>query len=248
MTQLTDSATSVAELKARILAFVRERDWEQFHAPKNLSMALAAEAAELMEHFLWATPEQSKAIAQDPAKRAKIAEELADIVIYALEFANATGLDVASTIEAQMIANGKKYPVEKAKGRADKYTRNSEPPGACGARTSAPLPILGQGSALAAEADVVVEVEEIREAADIVPFLAGSLDHAGEPFVALGAARAMQVQPVRPAPRLPTPGAWSGSAPTPGSRCPTCRPCPRRAGRRGRSPVKSKNCRSRGQL
>jgi dCTP diphosphatase len=122
MTQLTDSATSVAELKARILAFVRERDWEQFHAPKNLSMALAAEAAELMEHFLWATPEQSKAITQDPAKRAKIAEELADVVIYALEFANATGLDVAAAIEAKMAANGKKYPVEKAKGRAEKYT------------------------------------------------------------------------------------------------------------------------------
>ena len=119
---LDDSATSVADLKARILAFVRERDWEQFHAPKNLSMALAAEAAELMEHFLWATPEQSRVIVQDPAKRAKIAEELADVVIYALEFANATGLDVASTIEAKMIANGKKYPVEKAKGRADKYT------------------------------------------------------------------------------------------------------------------------------
>ena len=122
MTQLSDSATSVAELKARILAFVRERDWEQFHAPKNLSMALAAEAAELMEHFLWATPEQSKAIVHDPAKRARIAEELADVVIYALEFANATGLDVASTIEAKMAANGQKYPVEKAKGRADKYT------------------------------------------------------------------------------------------------------------------------------
>jgi len=119
---LTDLGTSVAELKARVLAFVRERDWEQFHSPKNLSMALAAEAAELMEHFLWATPEQSKAIANDPAKRAKIAEELADVVIYALEFANATGLDLASTIEAKMAANGKKYPVEKAKGRAEKYT------------------------------------------------------------------------------------------------------------------------------
>ena len=119
---LNDSTTSVAELKARILAFVRERDWEQFHAPKNLSMALAAEAGELMEHFLWASPEESKAISQNPVKRAKIAEELADVVIYALEFANATGLDVAAAIEAKMIANGQKYPVEKAKGRAEKYT------------------------------------------------------------------------------------------------------------------------------
>jgi len=119
---LTDSASYVAELKARVLAFVRERDWEQFHSPKNLSMALAAEAAELMEHFLWATPEQSRAIANDPVKRAKIAEELADVAIYALEFANATGLDLAAAIEAKMAANARKYPVEKAKGRAEKYT------------------------------------------------------------------------------------------------------------------------------
>jgi NTP pyrophosphatase (non-canonical NTP hydrolase) len=122
MTAPTDSSTTVQQLKTRILAFVRERDWEQFHAPKNLSMALAAEAGELMEHFLWATPEQSQAIATDPVKRAKIADELADVVIYALEFANATGLDVAAAIEAKMAANAKKYPVEKARGRSDKYT------------------------------------------------------------------------------------------------------------------------------
>lgn len=122
MAALTDSATTVADLKTRVLAFVRERDWEQFHNPKNLSMALAAETGELMEHFLWATPEQSLAIAADPAKRARIADELADVVIYALEFANVTGLDISSAIEAKMAANAKKYPVEKAKGRSDKYT------------------------------------------------------------------------------------------------------------------------------
>jgi dCTP diphosphatase len=119
---MNDADTTIEQLKTKILAFVRERDWEQFHAPKNLSMALAAEAAELMEHFLWATPDASRTIATDPAKRGLIAEELADIVIYALEFANATGLDVAGSIEAKMAANAKKYPVEKARGRADKYT------------------------------------------------------------------------------------------------------------------------------
>jgi dCTP diphosphatase len=119
---LTDSTTSVAELKSRVLSFARDRDWEQFHAPKNLSMALAAEAAELMEHFLWATPEKSRAIAQDGSKRLKIAEELADVVIYALEFANATGIDVSAAIEAKMEANAKKYTVEKSRGRAEKYT------------------------------------------------------------------------------------------------------------------------------
>ncbi|HEY4990133.1 MAG TPA: nucleotide pyrophosphohydrolase [Opitutaceae bacterium] len=122
MTALSDSATTVNELKARVLAFVRERDWEQFHSPKNLSMALAAETAELMEHFLWATPEESRAVAADPVKREKIAEELADVVIYALEFANATGLDVAASIERKIAANGRKYPVEKARGRSAKYT------------------------------------------------------------------------------------------------------------------------------
>ena len=122
MAALTDSATTFAEIKARVLAFARERDWEQFHAPKNLSMALAAEAAELMEHFLWATPDASRDIAGAPAKRAKIEEELADVVIYALEFANMTGIDVAAAIERKMAANAAKYPVEKARGRADKYT------------------------------------------------------------------------------------------------------------------------------
>ena len=122
MAALTDSTACIAELKTRILAFARERDWEQFHAPKNLSMALAAEAAELMEHFLWASPEKSRDIAGDPAKRQLIAEELADVVIYALEFANSTGLDVAGAIEDKMAANARKYPVEKARGRADKYT------------------------------------------------------------------------------------------------------------------------------
>ena len=122
MAAFTDSATTINQIKDHVLAFAREREWEQFHSPKNLSMALAAEAGELMEHFLWSTPEQSRAVAADPAKRTKIADELADVVIYALEFANTTGLDVAASIEAKLAANAKKYPVEKARGRADKYT------------------------------------------------------------------------------------------------------------------------------
>jgi NTP pyrophosphatase (non-canonical NTP hydrolase) len=122
MPSFSDSTSTLAELKNHVLGFARAREWEQFHAPKNLSMALAAEAGELMEHFLWATPEQSRAIAADPAKRGKIADELADVVIYALEFANATHLDLAAAIEAKMAANALKYPVEKAKGNAAKYT------------------------------------------------------------------------------------------------------------------------------
>lgn len=122
MADFSDTSTTLAEIKTRILAFAKERDWEQFHAPKNLSMALAAEAGELMEHFLWATSEASREVVNDPAKRAKIEEELSDVIIYALEFANMTGIDVAAAIETKMAANAAKYPVEKAKGRSDKYT------------------------------------------------------------------------------------------------------------------------------
>jgi len=121
MPSLTDTQTTVAELKARVLSFARDREWEQFHAPKNLSMALAAEAGELMEHFLWATSEASRDIVRSSAKRGKIEEELADVVIYALEFANVAGFDMAAAIERKMAANASKYPIEKSKGRAEKY-------------------------------------------------------------------------------------------------------------------------------
>ncbi len=122
MSAPTDSTTTIGDLKARVLAFAREREWEPFHSPKNLSMALSAEAAELMEHFLWTTTDASRAVAAEPAKRQKISEELADVIIYALEFANSTGLDVAAAVTEKMRINGEKYPVEKSRGRAVKYT------------------------------------------------------------------------------------------------------------------------------
>lgn len=122
MSTFRDEQITLGSLKDKILAFARERDWEQFHNPKNLSMALAAEAAELMEHFLWARPEESGKRAAEPARREEIGEELADVIIYALEFANVTGIDVAAAIEDKLAKNALKYPVEKARGRADKYT------------------------------------------------------------------------------------------------------------------------------
>jgi NTP pyrophosphatase (non-canonical NTP hydrolase) len=117
-----DSTTTIADLKNRVLAFVRERDWEQFHSPKNLSMALAAEAGELMEHFLWVDSAASRDRCRETARRRKVEEEIADVVIYALEFANVTGIDLAAAIEAKLAANAQKYPVDKARGRAEKYT------------------------------------------------------------------------------------------------------------------------------
>jgi len=119
---MTDDTATVSALKQRVHEFALERDWLQFHSPKNVSMALAAEAGELMEHFLWTDSEASHDRAREGKRRADIEDELADIVIYALEFANVTGIDLADAITAKMAKNAAKYPVEKAKGRSEKYT------------------------------------------------------------------------------------------------------------------------------
>jgi len=115
---LGDEATTLEDLKQAVFAFVQERDWKRFHSPKNLSMALAAEAGELMEHFLWESPEDS----HDRANTEAVADELADIVIYAIEFANISGIDLSRAIAAKMEKNAEKYPVEKARGNSRKYT------------------------------------------------------------------------------------------------------------------------------
>lgn len=122
MNPMNDAQTTVGEIRARVLAFARERDWEQFHSPKNLSMALAAEAGELMEHFLWTEAKDSAAPLAEAKKREQIEDEIADVVIYALEFANIGGIDLAKAIEAKLAKNAAKYPVEKARGSAKKYT------------------------------------------------------------------------------------------------------------------------------
>jgi len=121
MNPCTDENTTIATLKQEVLAFAKARDWEQFHSPKNLSMAIAAEAAELMEPLMWVSPEESRAVMGRPEKRAALQDELADIVVYCLEFANQTDIDLASAIRAKMARNAAKYPVEKARGRSEKY-------------------------------------------------------------------------------------------------------------------------------
>lgn len=119
---MEDANTDIQSLKDRILAFAQERDWEQFHSPKNLSMAIAAEAAELMEHFLWQTAESSRNDVLTEPLREKISEEIADILIFAIEFANVAEIDIASAIREKMEKNAQKYPISKAKGRSEKYT------------------------------------------------------------------------------------------------------------------------------
>lgn len=122
MNTKNDNQTTVAELRSAVAVFAKEREWEQFHALKNLSMAIATEAGELMEHFLWVSTEDSAKLVASPDKKAKIAEELADVMIYTLQFANMAGIDVAESVNAKIAKNAAKYPVAKAKGRSDKYT------------------------------------------------------------------------------------------------------------------------------
>lgn len=122
---MNDQTTTVTELRALVDDFVAERDWQQFHSPKNISMALAIEASELMEHFQWITIDASRAIVDDPKKLAAVAEELADVLSYSLAMANSLGIDLASTIEAKMVKNAKKYPPEEFRGRHGVIDDNS---------------------------------------------------------------------------------------------------------------------------
>lgn len=120
--KISDSNITIAQLKDAAAGFARERDWEQFHAPKNLSMALATEAGELMEHFLWVSVEESSMLCSKPDRKVKIEEELADVFLFALQFANMAGIDISTSVTAKIAKNAAKYPVAKAKGRAEKYT------------------------------------------------------------------------------------------------------------------------------
>jgi NTP pyrophosphatase (non-canonical NTP hydrolase) len=113
----SDSTTAVAELKKLIADFVAERDWSQFHSPKNVSMALAIEAAELMEHFQWLSTEASRRIADDPEKLAEVAEELSDVIGYSFALANELGIDVSAAMRAKMVKNAQKYPADDYRGR-----------------------------------------------------------------------------------------------------------------------------------
>jgi dCTP diphosphatase len=113
----TDADTTVAELRREIAEFIRERDWEQFHDPKNLSMAIATEAAELMEHFRWIKNDPSREWITDPKVRAEVAEELADILAFTLSFANTAEIDITSSLRAKMAKNARKYPAEEYKGK-----------------------------------------------------------------------------------------------------------------------------------
>mgnify|MGYP000661816059 CR=1 FL=1 len=112
-----DENTTVAALRREMQRFVEERDWQQFHSPKNLSMAIAIEAAELMEHYQWLNEREAAQAAESAETMAKVREELADVLCFALSFANALGIDISQSVRAKMIKNATKYPVERFRGR-----------------------------------------------------------------------------------------------------------------------------------
>ncbi len=108
------------DLRAAIGAFIAERDWEQFHSPKNLAMALSVEVSEIVEHFQWLTEDQSQDLS--PEKLAKVREEIGDVTIYLTELAEKLGIDPVEAAKAKLEINGQKYPAELVKGKASKYT------------------------------------------------------------------------------------------------------------------------------
>ena len=110
---------SLEQLKIRLREFAKERDWDQFHTPKNLSMALAGEAGELLEHFQWLTEKESMNLSDE--KLDAVAQELADVQVYLVRLADKLGVGLADAVEKKMLINAEKYPADQVRGSAKKY-------------------------------------------------------------------------------------------------------------------------------
>ena len=116
----SETSDRLEVLRGRLRAFVRERDWEQFHSPKNLAMAMIVEAAELVEHFQWLTEQQSRELS--PEKLELVRQEIADTFVYLLRLSDVLGVDMIEAANAKMDLNAKKYPADKVRGSNAKYT------------------------------------------------------------------------------------------------------------------------------
>lgn len=117
---------ALKSLRTELAAFATERDWDQFHTPKNLAMALSGEAGELLERFQWLTPEQSERKALSPEALKAIEEEMADVLLYLVRLADRLNVDLETVGQAKLKRNAEKYPVSEAKGNSVKYSRRSE--------------------------------------------------------------------------------------------------------------------------
>lgn len=110
---------SLQDLAKQLDQFAKDRDWQQFHSPKNLASALIVEAGELLEHFQWLTEEQSRTLS--PEKRAEVGAEVADVLLYLIQLAGALGIDPVAAAHAKLKLNALKYPVDLARGSSKKY-------------------------------------------------------------------------------------------------------------------------------
>jgi len=108
------------ELKQVVAEFARERNWDQFHSPKNLAMALSVEAAELLEQFQWLSEAESMAPPSD--RRQAVADEIADVLVYLVRLADRLNIDIGEAVARKMLINAEKYPADKVRGSSRKYT------------------------------------------------------------------------------------------------------------------------------
>jgi len=118
----TDQLTTISELKRKVQEFIDERDWTNYHTPRNLAESISIESAELLEIFQWLTEQETKNLPGDKAKLDRIKEELADVMVYCISLANSTGIDISEAISSKIEKNVSKYPIEKVKGNYKKYT------------------------------------------------------------------------------------------------------------------------------
>ena len=119
---MTESTLDVVAVQSALRAFVDERDWDRFHSPKNLAMALAGEAGELIELFQWRTEAESYAIMDEPRGAEAVRDELADVLLYTLRLADILKVDLGAAVDAKMRKNASRYPADKVRGSARKYT------------------------------------------------------------------------------------------------------------------------------
>lgn len=113
--------TQLTKIRDTLREFAAARDWDQFHSPKNLAMALSVEASELLEHFQWLTEEESRAVSGD--KLTAVKHELADVLIYLVRLADKLDVDLMKAVDEKLVLNANKYPVEKSKGKVTKYDK-----------------------------------------------------------------------------------------------------------------------------
>src|SRR5262245_37663083 len=117
---------NLGDLRSALQTFAAEREWDQFHSPKNLVMALSVEVAELSEHFQWLTEEQSRTLSAEAKRR--VAEEVADVQIYLVRLADKLGVDIGEAVAVKMEVNRRNYPADKVRGKSDKYTKYQDEP------------------------------------------------------------------------------------------------------------------------